>query len=136
MTEDVLFAKIETMRRCLVRIRKRLPASAEELAKDIDAQDIIAVNLERMIQAAVDIASHKIADLEILPAQTMGESFAILAKRGIIPDVIADKLRKAVGFRNISVHNYQAISWDIVFNICTRELTVFEELITVNFKFN
>jgi len=131
MTEDLLFTKVETIRRCIARIRERLPDSAEKLSKDIDAQDIIAINLERAIQACVDIASHKIADLEIPPAQTMGESFICLAKQNIISDNLAERLRKSVGFRNISVHDYQAISWDIVFNICARELTVFEEFIAV-----
>lgn len=131
MTEDILATKIETIRRCIVRIKERMPVSAEELAKNIDAQDIIAINLERAIQACVDIASHKIADLEITPAQTMDESFTCLAKQNIISDDLAERLRKSVGFRNISVHDYQAISWNIVFSICTRELTVFEEFIVV-----
>jgi uncharacterized protein YutE (UPF0331/DUF86 family) len=29
---------------------------------------------------------------------------------------------KAVGFRNIAVHNYQEIDWEIVFNICYHKL--------------
>ena len=129
MTEDVLFAKVETIRRCIVRIREHLPSSADELSINIDAQDIISINLERAIQACVDIASHLIADFEVPPAQTMGESFACLAKQNIISDNLAERLRKAVGFRNIAVHDYQSISWDIVFSICTRELPVFEEFI-------
>ena len=131
MTEDLLYTKIETIRRCIVRIRERLPNSTEELSKDIDAQDIIAVNLERAIQACVDIASHTIAESEIPPPQTMGESFICLAKQNIISDALAERLRKSVGFRNISVHDYQSISWDIVFSICTRELNIFEEFIAV-----
>jgi uncharacterized protein YutE (UPF0331/DUF86 family) len=134
MNEDVLSAKIETIRRCILRIREHLPQSAEELSRNLDAQDIISINLERAIQACVDVASHKIADLETPPAQTMGESFACLAKQNIISDNLAQKLRKAVGFRNIAVHDYQSVSWDIVFSICTRELTVFEEFIAAIFK--
>lgn len=134
MTEDVLSAKVETIRRCIVRIREHLPLSPEALSKNIDAQDIISINLERAIQSCVDIASHLIVDLEVPPAQTMGESFACLAKQNIISDNLAERLRKAVGFRNIAVHDYQSVSWDIVFSICTRELPVFEEFISAVVK--
>jgi uncharacterized protein YutE (UPF0331/DUF86 family) len=34
-------------------------------------------------------------------------------------------LKKAVGFRNIVVHNYQEIDWEIVFNICHHKLDDF-----------
>ena len=34
-------------------------------------------------------------------------------------------MKKAVGFRNIVVHNYQEIDWGIVFNICHHELDEF-----------
>ncbi len=129
MTGDVLSAKIETIRRCIVRIREYVPSSPGELSRNIDAQDIISINLERAIQACVDISSHLIADLEVPPAQTMGESFSCLAKQNIISNNLAERLRKAVGFRNIAVHDYQAVSWDIVFSICTRDLPVFEEFI-------
>ena len=34
-------------------------------------------------------------------------------------------MKKAVGFRNIAVHNYQEIDWEIVFNICHHKLDDF-----------
>jgi uncharacterized protein YutE (UPF0331/DUF86 family) len=41
--------------------------------------------------------------------------------------VLANRLRKAVGFRNIAVHSYQSINWDIVHAIATDHLEDFEE---------
>ncbi len=35
-------------------------------------------------------------------------------------------MKKAVGFRNIAVHNYQNINWEIVFNICHYKLDDFK----------
>ena len=34
-------------------------------------------------------------------------------------------MKKAVGFRNIVVHNYQEIDWAIVFNLCYHKLDDF-----------
>jgi uncharacterized protein YutE (UPF0331/DUF86 family) len=33
---------------------------------------------------------------------------------GLLTESIAINLKKAVGFRNIAVHNYDAINWQIV----------------------
>lgn len=34
-------------------------------------------------------------------------------------------MKKAVGFRNIAVHNYEAINWAIMFAICHRHVADF-----------
>lgn len=44
----------------------------------------------------------------------MGQAFDLLAEEGMIPASLAQRMRGAVGFRNIAVHNYQAVDWDIV----------------------
>lgn len=41
----------------------------------------------------------------------------------------AEALIAAVGFRNIAVHAYQDIDWDIVYSIVTARLHVFQDFI-------
>jgi len=48
-----------------------------------------------------------------------------LAELRIISPRVATSLQKAVAFRNILVHNYTNINWDIVANILTSHLTDF-----------
>ncbi len=36
-------------------------------------------------------------------------------------------MKKALGFRNIAVHAYQEISWEMVYSIITRNLSDFVE---------
>lgn len=50
MDDSVVNAKLESLRRCVARVEVRCPETADELAKDIDAQDIIALNLSRAVQ--------------------------------------------------------------------------------------
>ena len=38
---------------------------------------------------------------------------------------LADRLKKAVGFRNIAVHNYERINSEIVHAVCSRHLDDF-----------
>ncbi len=57
----------------------------------------------------------------------MAQSFENLAKTGVIPSELAERLKKAVCFRNIAVHNYQVIDWRIVHLICTQRLSDFKE---------
>ena len=47
----------------------------------------------------------------------MGETFDLLAAEGVISAALSKRTRGAVGFRNIAVHSYQAIDWDIVHTI-------------------
>jgi uncharacterized protein YutE (UPF0331/DUF86 family) len=57
----------------------------------------------------------------------MGQSFGPLADAGIISPELAQRMKRAVGFRNIAVHDYQAIDWHIVHAIATRRIDDFRE---------
>lgn len=117
MDRDIISRKLDSLARCVQRIETRRPASVEILAADIDLQDILSVNPERAVQLRVDMGAHVLADMEAAPPQTMGEVFSTLAAMSIIPGNIAAALRKAVGFRNLSVHSYDQVDWQRVFEI-------------------
>jgi len=111
--------KLESLRRCLFRIREKCPVSAEALAQDPDAQDIVVLNLTRAVQLCVDIGLHVLSEQEVPPPETMGGTFYSLGRLGIISGDLASRMTKAVGFRNIAVHSYEEIDWQIVHAIAT-----------------
>ncbi len=125
MDKDVINRKLESLRRCIARITSKMPITPEALRSNYDLQDIIALNLERAVQVCVDIAAHVISETEVPPPSTMAESFARLAELQVLSPQLADSLQKAVAFRNILVHNYTDINWDIVADIVTHRLTDF-----------
>lgn len=127
MPSDVIQNKLESLRRCLLRLEQKRPDSPETLVSDYDLQDIISINLERAIQISVDIASHLLAESEQKPPKTMGGTFTALSEAGIIDKNLAINLKRAVGFRNISVHEYQKIDWKIVYAIITNNINDFKE---------
>lgn len=127
MDREVIEQKLDSLQRCLRRIRDKCPADAKTLERDPDLQDIITLNLTRAIQLCVDIGAHRIAGMDIPPPDTMGFTFDALAQAGVIPANLAAQLKKAVGFRNVAVHNYTNIDWIIVHTIARHHLRDFTE---------
>jgi uncharacterized protein YutE (UPF0331/DUF86 family) len=127
MDREVIEEKLESLRRCLQRVSDKCPPDAQLLLRDADLQDIVALNLTRAVQLCVDIGAHLIAGTEVPPPDTMGQVFDALAEAGIIDRNLAMQLKKAVGFRNIAVHEYESIDWTIVHAIARQHLGEFSE---------
>jgi len=127
MDRNIVDAKLESLRRCIERIASKTPPSADDLTQSPDLQDIIALNLQRAVQLSVDLASHLIAETDARPPSTMAENFEVLKNLQIINPGLAERMTKAVGFRNIAVHSYQSIDWTIVYQICSRHLDDFRQ---------
>jgi uncharacterized protein YutE (UPF0331/DUF86 family) len=72
-------------------------------------------------------SAHVVSALGIRTPTTTGETFELLAEAGIVPNDLALRLRMAVGFRNIAIHNYERIDWQIVHRLCQRGPTDFED---------
>lgn len=127
MDKDVIRNKLTSLIRCMKRIENRKPATPEALAGDLDSQDIIVLNLERAVQLCVDIGLHILAANRAEPPATMSEVFTRLNELDLIPGETAENLSKAVGFRNIAVHQYRSIDWEIVFSILKENMADFTE---------
>lgn len=126
MDQTVIASKIDSLYRCINRIKNKTPEHKTKLQEDIDLQDIIAVNLVRAVQIAVDIGTHINANSDEPAPATMGQVFTHLEKRNVISRKTANSMHSAVGFRNISVHSYDTIDWEIVWVIITHHIDDFE----------
>ncbi len=131
MDRELVAEKIESLRRSVERIQERCPERIEVLEENLDYQDIVALNLTRAVQLCVDIAAHYLSSAKTPPPRTMGEAFQQLQQEGVIDQALADRMRKAVGFRNIAVHNYEAINWKIVHQLCRHHLSDFREFASI-----
>lgn len=125
MDQVILVEKMESLRRCIQRIEDKMPGNINLLIQDQDLQDILVINLTRAVQLCVDIGSHIISAANKPSPQTMGEVFTTLHELGAISLDTHEQLKKAIGFRNIAVHNYEAINWEIVYAICHNSLQDF-----------
>jgi uncharacterized protein YutE (UPF0331/DUF86 family) len=125
----ILAQKIESLRRCIKRVAEKTPTDVDQLIEDPDIQDILVLNISRAVQLCVDIGSHIISETEEPAPATMGDVFTTLTKLGAITPATGEVMRKAVGFRNIAVHNYDTINWEIVFAICQKSLPDFRRFV-------
>ena len=125
MDRRVVNEKLESLRRCIQRVESRRPDSVEALQADLDLQDILSLNLTRAVQVSVDLAAHLVAGLDVPAPSTMAGFFEALADAGVLSPEVADRMRSAVGFRNVAVHAYQSIDWAIVLAISHDQLDDF-----------
>ncbi len=117
--------KVESLSRCVSRIEQKMPLGIEQLMNDFDIQDIITLNLERAVQQCIDIAMIALSNENAAIPRSMSEAFEILAQKNIISADTSVRMKKAVGFRNIAVHAYRTIDWEIVWKIITVHLNDF-----------
>ena len=126
---DIVFAKVGIIQRCLRRI-KDTTAFDPACLDNLDKQDVFALNLQRAIQAALDLAAHVVASEGLGMPQELKEHFTILERSGIVSSVLADQMKKMVGFRNIAVHEYQELDVAVLKSILTKNLKDLEDFYT------
>jgi uncharacterized protein YutE (UPF0331/DUF86 family) len=118
---DVVLAKTAAIDRCLNRVRD-VRARGSAALSPIDVEDITVINIQRAAQAAIDLAAHVVSTEGYgIPAE-VAETFSLLAQHAVIDTELANRLRKMVGFRNIAVHNYQALDPRIIEQIVESRL--------------
>lgn len=66
------------------------------------------------IEACIDVAQHICASEGWGPPADNGDAMRLLGTRPVLTADLADALRKAVGFRNVLVHEYIQVQDDIV----------------------
>lgn len=119
---DVIYSKINIIKNCIMAIEKARNMVSEQEFR----QSIYELNLQRAIQACIDIANVVIAKEGLGLPNSYGQSFSILNEHGVIDDSMTTTMRKMVGFRNISVHEYGEVNPEIVNTIVQKNLTDFE----------
>lgn len=66
------------------------------------------------IEACIDVAQHICSAEGWGPPADNGDAMRLLGNHAVLTADMADALRKAVGFRNVLVHEYVQVSDDIV----------------------
>jgi len=128
---DVVLAKIAIMKKCVATIEE---IQVSELS-DWMREDLAVLNLQRAIQAAIDLAHVVIAKYGLGLPSDYAQSFYLLSRNRVITEETAEIMKKMVGFRNVSVHEYREINGEIVQSIIKHHLDDFEVYYTQIYKF-
>jgi uncharacterized protein YutE (UPF0331/DUF86 family) len=122
---DVILNKITTIERCLKRIHEVYAGNPENLS-DFTKQDSIILNIQRACEASIDIAMHLVSEKKLGVPKASREAFKLLQEAGLIDEALAKTLMNMVGFRNIAVHDYQALELDILKAILDKHINDFK----------
>lgn len=133
---DVVLAKSAAIQRCLKRMKGTTGLDPNSI-EDMDKQDIFVLNLQRAVQAAIDLATHIVASEGLGLSETIRDNFKLLDNGGIINEDLTHKMVSMVGFRNIAIHEYQASDKDILKSILSnnlKDLELFYTTVLLHFK--
>jgi len=126
---DVILAKAAAIQKCLRRIKDVTGLDPDRL-DDLDVQDIFVLNLQRAIQSAIDRSVHVVASEGLGIPDTIRGNFVLLENAKILTKTLSKKMQSMVGFRNIAIHDYQALDVKILKAILTKHLKDLEQFYT------
>lgn len=126
MVEDILYNKIEIIERCLMRVEEVYNGEPENL-KDYTKQDSIVLNIQRAVEATIDIAMYIVAAKKLGIPKNSRDAFEVLEYNKIISHDMLEKLKSMIGFRNIAVHNYQKLNLNILQRVIENNLDDFND---------
>jgi len=131
--KDAVLSKISIIKNCLNSIKKATNLDSAKL-EEVFIQDVYVLNLQRAIQACIDIANIIVAKKGFKLPSAYKDSFLILRQNNILDKDLTDKMINMVGFRNIAVHEYQEINTDILKSILVNNLKDFEAFYSLVFS--
>lgn len=127
MADDVLLNKAASIERCVARAREEYATDPNSFATNFTRQDAAILNIQRACEAALDMGQHIIRRESLGLPQSARDVFTLLAQAGWIGESLAESMKRMVGFRNVAVHEYQALQLPITLNIITKHLDEFAD---------
>jgi uncharacterized protein YutE (UPF0331/DUF86 family) len=92
------------------------------IATDVREERFIIHTLQLAIQAALDVASHIVADERLGEPANNAQLFKLLVINQWLPGTLGDSLRAMAGFRNVLVHGYQSVDKQLVRDVVEHRL--------------
>lgn len=124
--KSTIVRHLEQLRVYLSRLAELQQYSRESLKSDWHVQSMVERNLQLAIEVVISIAEQVIASLSLPTPQSSREALSTLADAAVLPRDLAIALGQAVGFRNIIVHQYMDIDYDLVYQALHNNLDDFD----------
>ena len=131
---DLVLAKAGLIRRHLRRIKEKGGLDLEAFLSDLDRQEVISFNLHLAIENCTDLAAHIISEEGLGVPGSASEMFYLLEDSGYINSQLTEKMIKAVGLRNLIVHEYDKIDLTRLFEIVLKDTKDINDFIVSIFK--
>lgn len=119
---SLILGKVASIQRAIGRAREEYAAAGAGFATDRTRQDAAVLNILRACESALDLANVLVRQHRVGVPQSGRDSFRLLAEAGVIDASMSDRLQRMIGFRNVAVHQYQALELAVVESILRRDL--------------
>jgi len=106
---EVLAERVSAVERHLARVHEKLPLEREALSAATDASDAVVLHLWQAVQIVIDLAVSWCVKSNLGAPASYGDAFDRLANAGALNRDLAERLKKAAGFRNVVAHAYDAL---------------------------
>jgi uncharacterized protein YutE (UPF0331/DUF86 family) len=120
--KDLLLTKMNTLSRHLSRIRQKREVELKDFLSDLDRQESVLFNLHMAIHVCIDLAAHVVSEEELGVAGSTNELFYLIQEKGLLSADLTEKMVRAVGFRNLLVHEYGRLDLEIVYRAAGENL--------------
>jgi len=120
--KELILTKAGSVKKHLRRIIKKRDTDLNTFLKDIDRQESILFNLQMAVQNCIDIAAHIVSSEGFGVPGSTNEMFYSLEENGYLDSELTEKMVKAVGFRNLIVHEYAKIELEQLFEISQKDI--------------
>lgn len=125
MIDDLMSLKAASIGSGVSRAREGYRREPATFAADLSRQDAAILNIVRACDAALDMGQHLIHRELLGVPQSARDVFTLLNQRGWIDASMADNLKRIVGFRDIALHDGQALQRPITVAIIEKHLDEF-----------
>lgn len=119
---DLILAKAASIKTHVDRIIQKGEVDLQTFLSNPDRQDIVLFNLQMSIQNCIDIAAHIISEEGFGVPGSNNEMFYLLEDNGYLNTEITEKMVKAVGLRNLIVHEYARIELRHVHSVAQNDV--------------
>ena len=119
MDRAVLAERVMAVERHLRRVADRLPSTPAALHPSNDASDAVVLHLWQATQVVFDLAMSTCLALRLGTPSSYADAFRRLATAHVIDAVLAERLARAAGFRNVVAHAYESLDMVRVFAAAT-----------------
>jgi uncharacterized protein YutE (UPF0331/DUF86 family) len=121
---EIYTRKFELIDECLKRLKdiKKENPTIQRYRTSWKDKDSAERNLQKIIEAFIDIGKLMIADLRLREPGNNREVFLILNENSLFPSEFMDLIDRMIGMRNIIVHSYDRIDDSIVYGVLKTNL--------------
>jgi len=118
------FARLEE---ALRRLKPHANVERDSFLRSADLRDIVDRNFHVALEALIDLANHLVATRGLPKPETNAELFDVLTRASHLSESLGRRLRGWVGFRNILVHEYAQMDYELVHKALTVDLEELRE---------